>query len=149
MDYFNTFYSMYPRKVARVVAQKAATKIPDSEWANVIEGLKKYLTAWSGKDKSFIPHPATFLNQRRWEDEIEVVEEARNASLLYTFLKEVRKPNSFTFPDMSPELKQNFYRIGIKWSELKKMSDEQITMAWNNDFQPKRDGKIAASGEGN
>ena len=72
MDYFNAFWSIYPRRIAKVDAEKAARKIKESEWPIVMEGLRKYIKAWAGKEKQFIPHPATFLNKRRFEDEIEV-----------------------------------------------------------------------------
>ena len=31
--------------------------------------LKAQIAGWG--DKQFIPHPSTWLNQKRWEDEIE------------------------------------------------------------------------------
>ena len=30
-------------------------------------GLSKWMASWT--DRQFIPYPATWLNQRRWEDE--------------------------------------------------------------------------------
>ena len=80
IDYTKDFlewYSHYPRKVAKVDAFKAWQKqIGNSEdmfndVAKVaIEDVKKRVRMkWFSPDKTKIPHPATFINQRRWEDE--------------------------------------------------------------------------------
>ena len=71
-DRFDIFWKQYPRKVAKPNAQKAWNKIkPD----DVV--LKKMLDAinqqgLSSKEIQFVPHPATWLNAQRWEDEISV-----------------------------------------------------------------------------
>ena len=38
------------------------------------DGLINYIKFWEHNktEKQFIPHPSTFINQKRWEDEIEV-----------------------------------------------------------------------------
>ena len=74
---FIEWYNNYPRKVAKIDAFKAWQKqIGDSadlfnDVAKVaIEDVKKRVRMkWFHPDKSKIPHPATFINQRRWEDE--------------------------------------------------------------------------------
>lgn len=71
---FEDFWNLYPRKVAKQNAVKAWRKIGaddsqaiiDSIMANVRERING---EWKGKDVQYIPHPATYLNQRRWEDE--------------------------------------------------------------------------------
>lgn len=68
---FEEFWKLYPRKLARKKAEesfKKAVKVVDSK--DIIAGLKKYLTVWAGKEHDFIPHASTWLNQHRWEDEI-------------------------------------------------------------------------------
>jgi hypothetical protein len=62
---FSKFWAAYPRKVAKGAALRA--------WPGD-EHLPAILTAigWQAKtwtDPKFIPHPATWLNGRRWEDE--------------------------------------------------------------------------------
>lgn len=78
---FDQFWSEYPRKTAKAVAQRAWIKIkPDEKLLNeILEGLRKYKNTDQWKDPRYIPHPATFLNQRRWEDEI--TEEKENKIL--------------------------------------------------------------------
>ena len=70
IDRFNVFWKQYPRKVAKPNAEKAWLKIkPD----DVV--LKKMLDAinrqgLAGREMQFVPHPASWLNAKRWEDEI-------------------------------------------------------------------------------
>jgi uncharacterized protein YdaU (DUF1376 family) len=70
IDRFDIFWKQYPRKVAKPNALKAWIKIkPD----DVV--LKKMLDAinqqgLASKEIQFVPHPATWLNAQRWEDEI-------------------------------------------------------------------------------
>ena len=73
---FLEWYSHYPRKVAKVDAFKAWQKqIGDGDLFNdvakvAIDDVKKRVRMkWFAADKNKIPHPATFINQRRWEDE--------------------------------------------------------------------------------
>lgn len=74
---FETFWQMYPRRLARKDAERAWLKIPTPKQAEVIAALKNHLAAWKqkGTEKEFIPYPATWLNGARWEDEIELAPE--------------------------------------------------------------------------
>ena len=71
---FNSFYKLYPRKVGRVVAQRCFTKLNKKDKQLAYDGLLKYIRFWesSKTEKQFIPHPSTWLNQKRWEDEIDI-----------------------------------------------------------------------------
>lgn len=70
---FDQFWSEYPRKTAKVVARKSWAKInPDQELSEkIIKSVENYKKSSQWKNPKYIPHPATFLNQGRWEDEIE------------------------------------------------------------------------------
>lgn len=69
---FDRFWSTYPRKVAKPEGMKAWLKLkPDAKLAEqIIAGVEqaKQSRDWTKDDGQFIPHPSTFLNQRRWED---------------------------------------------------------------------------------
>jgi len=69
---FNLFWSEYPKKVARKEALKAWTKIRPANGTQeiIVNALKQHKTCtqWMG-ERRYIPNPATWLNQRRWEDE--------------------------------------------------------------------------------
>ena len=70
---FVEFYGLYPRKIGKANAlAKYAIAIKKESPANIIKGLKNQLAANQfSADPGFIPHPATWLNQQRWLDEIE------------------------------------------------------------------------------
>ena len=75
VDRFAEFWTAYPRKVAKPEALKAWIKIkPDDDtFAAIMAGLAAAKTSrdWTKDDGQFIPHPTTWLNQRRWEDQLE------------------------------------------------------------------------------
>lgn len=71
---FIDFWKLYPRKESKVNAQKVWEKLkPDSE---TFEKMKASINSqtengnWSKDRIQFIPHPSTWLNQKRWEDEV-------------------------------------------------------------------------------
>ena len=72
-DLFNSFYSSYPKKKAKSEAEKAWKKLkPDNFLLQVILKdieKKKKSDQWQRGNGQYIPYPATYLNQRRWEDE--------------------------------------------------------------------------------
>lgn len=71
---FLRWYVEYPRKVAIQAARIAyvrALKVadphdPDNAEALLLEGLRRFKFS---PDPTYRPHPATWLNQRRWQDE--------------------------------------------------------------------------------
>lgn len=69
---FSSFWSLYPRRVAKRAALKAWEKEMRSGTnpEEIIEGLRRQLAHLLAKEAQFIPHPATWLNQGRWEDEV-------------------------------------------------------------------------------
>ena len=74
-DGFLKFWNMYPKKVGKGAAYKAWGKIKTPvEIVALIEVAiewQKNSNQWSKKNGQFIPHPATYLNEKRWEDEKE------------------------------------------------------------------------------
>lgn len=70
--HFDRFYQMYPRKVGKLAAKKAFfLALKKSSAQKIIDAALEYNRACAGKDKKFIPHPSTWLNQERWDDEVE------------------------------------------------------------------------------
>ena len=70
---FERFWSSYPRKQSKATARKAFEKINPSEelLGEMISAVEKASRShqWTKDDGQFIPMPATWLNQKRWEDE--------------------------------------------------------------------------------
>lgn len=72
---FNIFWEAYPRKTAKEKARQSWSKLTMTK-----ELLEKILSAvdvhskldqWTKDNGAFIPHASTWLNQKRWEDEID------------------------------------------------------------------------------
>lgn len=72
-DLFLTFWSAYPRKVGKDRARKAWKKIPRPKetLGLILDALTWQATSeqWTKDNGQFIPHPATYLNDGRWQDE--------------------------------------------------------------------------------
>jgi uncharacterized protein YdaU (DUF1376 family) len=69
-DGFAEFWSRYPRKTAKPRAVKAfrAARL-NGHLPEVLADIEARTHGeWSGKQQQFIPHPATYLHDRRWED---------------------------------------------------------------------------------
>jgi hypothetical protein len=69
-DGFSEFWSAYPRKVGKGAAEKAWTTKVNGDGPAVMTALSWQIgsTQHLDRDPQYIPHPATWLNQRRWED---------------------------------------------------------------------------------
>lgn len=70
---FTQFWQAYPRKTAKLDALKAWRKLePDAYLLDEILAAverDKQSEQWKQDNGQFIPYPATWINQRRWEDE--------------------------------------------------------------------------------
>lgn len=68
---FGFFWEKYPKKVGKPAALRAfkAAKL-NGDLSGVLADLDKRKVGedWQKENGQFIPHPATYLNQRRWED---------------------------------------------------------------------------------
>lgn len=71
-DAFDNFWKAYPRHVAKDKARSAFRKVPKSEVPALMAALEQHKRSeqWTKDGGQFIPHPATFLNQQRWTDEL-------------------------------------------------------------------------------
>ena len=70
---FERFWDAYPRKVKRQKALESWRRLaPDDALVETILGSveqQKRSQQWVKDGGEFIPHPTTWLNQRRWEDQ--------------------------------------------------------------------------------
>jgi hypothetical protein len=73
---FNDFYKLYPKKVARKDAEKAWNKLTYEQQTQALTAITNHVAYWNATntEKAFIPHPSTWLNGFRFEDEIEMPE---------------------------------------------------------------------------
>jgi hypothetical protein len=99
---FIDFWTIYPRKVAKQTAVKAwgKTGANDSQALTdtIIADVKRRVDSeWKGKDVQYIPHPATYLNQRRWEDEVSATDTADDE--YYPTYQEYHEGDEFIEPE--------------------------------------------------
>ena len=70
---FDAFWSAYPKKVAKPAAQRAfkALALKNGDLERVLAAVRAQAESedWTKESGRFIPHPATWLNQRRFEDQ--------------------------------------------------------------------------------
>ena len=72
---FDQFWAAYPKKTAKPDAIKAYGKIKPDEalLARILSAIQKQkqTAQWQEDGGRFVPYPATWLNGRRWEDEVQ------------------------------------------------------------------------------
>lgn len=71
---FARFYAAYPKHVSKAAAWKAWQRLKPSDelLTRMLVALERHrrLPQWTKNGGEFVPHPATWLNQCRWEDEV-------------------------------------------------------------------------------
>ena len=78
---FERFWLAYPRKVSKKAARRvflrliAAEKDPEDFLSRILAAVAEQTIAldWCRERKEFIPHPTTWLNGERWNDDLSVV----------------------------------------------------------------------------
>lgn len=74
LDGFDDFWTAYPRREAKAAAQRSWEKGKCSRFLSEILLSIQHQGAAGGtlaRERQFIPLPSTWLNQRRWEDEVQ------------------------------------------------------------------------------
>lgn len=75
---FEEFWKAYPKKVGKGAAERAWKKIKPGHQLcmQMVEAVKrqKQCGQWQRDGGQYIPNPATWLNQRRWEDDMGIPE---------------------------------------------------------------------------
>jgi len=66
-EHFEGFWAAYPRKIGKAAARRAWDKAMRVTTPDVI-GAALRAAEWP-EDPQYIPHPATWLNQGRWDDQ--------------------------------------------------------------------------------
>ena len=72
---FQDFYDLYDRKVSRLKAETAWNKLDHETHLKIMDHVPDYVR--STPEKRYRLHPVTYLNQERWNDEIELDEKPK------------------------------------------------------------------------
>lgn len=71
---FSFFWDAYPNKKAKLKAESSFMKLDltDDLFKSIMDGLEKHKNSpeWKKDNGQYIPHPSTWINQERWNDEI-------------------------------------------------------------------------------
>lgn len=71
---FEQFWKAYPRKVGKIAAKKAFSKIKMDKalFDKIIDSIERFKSCdqWQKNNGQFIPNPSTWLNRGSWDDEI-------------------------------------------------------------------------------
>jgi len=65
---FDVFWEAYPHKVDKARARKAFAKVDVEKLGLVVEGAQRFAGDPNLPAKAYVPYPATWLNNERWED---------------------------------------------------------------------------------
>lgn len=94
---WDKWWELYPRKTNKQQAVKAWKRLSVKERKEAADGLHKHILYWSESktEQRYIPHPATWLNSKRWEDQLPIVlpqiKEAPGMSKVRELLNEARQ----------------------------------------------------------
>lgn len=73
-ELFDLCWKAYPRKEGKNIARKHWQKLSADDILLIQKHLPLYKKENSAKEKRYIPHFSTYLNQRRFEDEVEATD---------------------------------------------------------------------------
>ena len=67
---FEDFWLLYPKRCAKKDAKKMWVRMTEQQRISALTACAAWRNIWAAKDPEFLPHPATWLNGERWEDEL-------------------------------------------------------------------------------
>lgn len=71
-DGFLEFWTRYPRRIGKAAARKAYVKaLKVGTHDDIMFGLSQQMPSLASREQQYIPHPSTWLNQERWNDDPE------------------------------------------------------------------------------
>ena len=94
---FAQFWEAYPRKTNKQKAESAFKKLNVTEelLEQILDAIERQKKSdqWTEDGGRYIPHPSTWLNGKRWEDEVTVISEQRvhnsSGNLFREYLEEL------------------------------------------------------------
>ena len=106
---FDRFISIYPRQIRTQMASNSFKKIAKKHLKAVFDGLDSWCQYWrdNAVDVEFIPYPSTWLNQKQWNDKVDVSE----------------KPKKFK-SDLDEEIHTRNHNIALESKRMKRHLEE-------------------------
>lgn len=74
---FLRFWLGYPKKVDELAAQRAWARLSDTDRRECMQRVAVIVRYWerTSTPRRYVPNPSTFLNNRRWRDHVEDLDE--------------------------------------------------------------------------
>ena len=108
MTRFDDFWALCPRKRGKGAARRAYAKACQSvEEETILDGARRWRKESIGKDPTYICHPATWLNQERWDDEPDTVVKPDEDAELQARAWRVRRNEYIPAPDERARMEEN------------------------------------------
>jgi hypothetical protein len=87
---FEQFWQLYPRKVGKLTAKRSWEKLSQENKQKALEAIVEHRKFWvaKGTDWEFIPHASTWLNQERFEDELDMTPKQQKVDKDWMFSNE-------------------------------------------------------------
>lgn len=117
-ELFLPFWKLYPSSKGKAEAEKAWTKLRASDVPKVMESLAKHIGCrdWVKDDGQYIPMASTWLNKRRFEDEVKPYVAGTNSGTAGqsrpSLVERVRQANAHLFNEPPPQIDER------DWSEF-------------------------------
>lgn len=98
---FEAFWKQYPKKVNKFKSEEWFRKNKPNEilFNYIIKKLEMFKKSkeWKKENGKYIPHPTTWLNQKRWEDELNDSHEETEEERIKRLEKEVSEEHNDSF----------------------------------------------------
>ena len=140
---FDTFWDALPKgkKKSKGTAERAwkKLKIDEQLFQLIMKGLAKAKTseAWLSDGGKFIPHPATWLNAKGWEDDVELFTpgQENKVSPWEVLISKLGVVDRDKFPEFDdPLISEALFKCG-SWMELSRMTDKQAQFQFKPKFE--------------
>lgn len=94
LDRFDEFWRIYPRREAKTKAMTAWKPVKPDEVDLILKDVcdRAVSDDWKKEAGKYVPLPATYLNQRRWEDETKPPQHRPNGELRGGEMNKDKKP---------------------------------------------------------
>ena len=116
---FADFWNIYPKKEGKLAAEKAFAKLKDKDQEVAIATVPAHTAYWRKKygepnkakfSTLYVPHPATWINGRRWEDILDPI---------------ITPPKKHTAEDFEESRKKEEQAAKIRASEERERQEQQ------------------------
>lgn len=102
---FSQFWEVWPNKTAKASAEKAWQKLTAAERAEAHDSAAAWFAAWRASNRDASPiHPASYLNQKRWQDEGWRKTPAKSVDRLAVAADAIRSGKRFLCAHITPSL---------------------------------------------